>query len=152
MKITLTVQQEVEVRAVLALLLESIRPEVKYLRADCGVRYWDDGEVNGLKDDENAPRMPFASSDGWAPIIDLETGKIVDWPAGTTASVHYKVCDAGRYSLLDADKAVVKTIDGYVPSMLSPKYSGYGDYVIMDIAADGQIDKWRVDLGPFYAA
>ena len=136
MWITLKVEQEVE---------------VKYLRAECGVRYWDDGTVNGEKDDESQPRMPFAKSDMWTPIIDLENGKIIGWPEGTTASVHYKVCDDGRYFLLSADRGVVKSIDGYVPSMLSPKDNGYGDYVIMDIAADGTIDGWKADLDPFLA-
>jgi hypothetical protein len=48
--------------------------------------------------------------------------------------------------------AEVASIDGYVPSMMCPKDNGHGDYVIMDIGADGTIDKWRVDLGPFELA
>lgn len=123
--------------------------EVKYLSADCGVRYWEDGEVNGQEDDNDNPHMPFASPKAWTPVIELETGRIVDWPEGITASIHYKVCDDGRYALLDADRREVVAIDGYVPSIMSPKDNGYGDYVIMDIGPDGTIDKWSVDLEPF---
>ena len=120
-----------------------------YLKAECGVRYWDDGEVNGQADAEDAPTIPFAKGDTWAPLIDLDVGKIVDWPEGTTASVHYKVCDAGRYTLLDGGKAELVTIDGYVPRIMCPKEHGYGDYVIMDIGADGKIADWQVILTEF---
>ena len=122
---------------------------VKYLRAECGVRYFEDGELNGIQDDDDNPAMPFAKPGLWSPLIDMETGRIVDWPEGKTASIHYKVCDAGRYALLDAEKKEVVAIDGYVPAIMSPKDNGYGDYVIMDIGADGTIDKWRVDLEAF---
>lgn len=123
--------------------------EVAYLRAECEVRYWDDASVNGVTDDADRPSIPFAVNDTWCPVISLDTGVIVDWPQGTTASVHYKVCDAGRYSLLDPLKSTVLTIDGYVPRIMSPKANGYGDYVIMDIGADGAIANWRVDLEAF---
>ena len=126
-----------------------VKVNAVYLRAICGVRYWDDAEVNGKTDDEGKPTIPFAVNETWCPLIDLEAGRIVDWPQGTTASVHYKVCDDGSYSLLDADKAELLTIDGYVPRIMSPKENGYGDYVIMDIDADGKIANWRSDLTGF---
>jgi hypothetical protein len=125
-----------------------VSKEVKYLKAECGVRYWEDGEVNGTEDTDGE-LLPFRVDDAWCPTIDLETGIIQDWPAGTTADVHYKVCDAGIYHLLDAEKNVVRSVDGYVPSMMSPGGSGYGDYVIMTIGQDGKIENWKVDLEPF---
>lgn len=129
-----------------------VEVEAVYLRAICGVRYWDDGTVNGFTDDEDAPTIPFASKDNWAPLIDIDTGCVVDWPEGTTASVHYKVCDEGRYELLDAGCNVITAIDGYVPRIMCPKESGHGDYVIMDIGADGRIANWRIDLEAFVGA
>lgn len=122
-----------------------------YLKAECCVRYWDDAEVNGRQEDEDSPTIPFSSprNEVWSPIIEIDTGTIVDWPQGTTASVHYKVCDAGRYTLLDANKEELLTIDGYVPRIMSPKENGYGDYVIMDIGADGKIADWKIDLSAF---
>ncbi|WLS01699.1 hypothetical protein [Shinella oryzae] len=127
----------------------STEHEVKYLKADCGVRYWEDGTVNGVDDDDDNPAMPFASKDGWRVLIDIEAGVIIDWPKGTTADVHYKVCDAGVYSLLDADRKEVKQIDGYVPSIMCPEGNGYGDYVIMKIDGDGKIANFVPDLSDF---
>lgn len=121
---------------------------VKYLRAECGVRYWEDATVNGV-DDENGDLIPCREGEAWAPLIDLETGKIKDWPEGTVADVHYKVCDDGAYELLDENRQVVRRIEGYVPDIMCPKGEGYGDYVIMDIGPDGVIADWRPDLGAF---
>lgn len=129
-------------------LTQKVTKEVKYLSADCGVRYWEDGEVNGVEDTDGK-LIPLRVKDAWCPTIDLETGVIQEWPQGTTADVHYKVCDAGIYKLLDGEKSVVATIDGYVPSMMCPGGNGYGDYVIMSIGPDGKIADWEIDLDEF---
>ncbi|MCK9549160.1 hypothetical protein [Aquamicrobium sp.] len=139
-------------------LKESKSVPVKYLRARCGVRYWEDGTVNG-EEDADGSRIPCregtaADNDhfgggNWRPVIDLDTGKIEGWPEGTIASIHYKVCDDGDYELLDEERNVVKAIDGYVPSIMCPEGQGHGDYVIMEIAADGTIANWRADLSDF---
>jgi hypothetical protein len=121
---------------------------VRYLRARCGVRYWEDAKVNGVADTEGN-LIPGRVGTSWCPLIDLETGKIENWTPGTTADIHYKVADDGDYVLLDADRNVVKEIEGYVPSIMSPKESGHGDYVIMDIDGDGVIQNWEVDLDEF---
>ena len=80
--------------------------------------------------------------------IDLDTGRIRDWPEGVEADVHYKVCDAGVYTLLDAEGRAVATRDGYVPDLLSPGDNGYGDYIIMEIGADGVIADWDAEIDP----
>jgi hypothetical protein len=123
---------------------------VKYLRAKCGVRYWEDATVNGVADDDGT-LIPCREGDAWAPTIDLETGVIEGWPSGTVASVHYKVCDDGRYALLDADRGEVVVRDNYVPDIMCPEGEGYGDYVIMEIDGEGRIAKWRADLSGFAA-
>lgn len=141
------------------LRLKEIRSvPVVYLRARCGVRYWEDARVNGTEDTDGSliPCREGTVADNdhlgggnWCPTINLATGKIEGWPAGTSADIHYKVCDDGDYELLDADKNVVKAIDGYVPTIMCPEGEGYGDYVIMKIAEDGSIDNWSVDLSEF---
>ncbi len=125
-----------------------VKKHVRYLKAECSVRYWEDSRVNKAWDPEG-DLIPCREGDRWSPIIDLETGKIENWPEGTTAEIHYKVCDDGKYTLLDADGDEVKTIDGYVPTIMCPEGDGYGDYVIMNIDGDGTIQKWRVDLKCF---
>lgn len=121
---------------------------VTHLQVEAGVRYWEDATVNG-ETDEDGSLIPCRSGDCWCPIIDLATGVIEGWPAGTTASIHYKVCDAGRYTLLDAERNEVKKIDGYVPSLMCPSENGYGDYIIMKIGGGGKIADWKADLSEF---
>lgn len=122
--------------------------QVKYLKAECQVRCWEDSTLNG-KDDVNA-NMPCAEGNLWSPIINLETGQIINWEEGNEASIHYKICDQGNYYLLDDNQQVVTSVEGnYVIDMMSPREKGWGDYVIMDIDKDGLIDKWKVDLDDF---
>ena len=125
--------------------------EVCYLQVNAEVRYWEDGEIDG-EPDEDGSRTPFKVGDSWKPLIELSTGKVVDWPEGLTADIHYKVCDAGVYRLLDKDRAVVRKIDGYVPAILSPGGDGYGDYIIMKIDGSGQIQDWKLTLREFAPA
>lgn len=122
--------------------------DVKFLHANCGVRYWEDASVNGTEDTDGT-LIPCRDGDTWSPLIDLETGTIQDWPAGTTADIHYKVCDDGQYALLDADRHIIKTIVGYVPRIMCPSENGYGDYVIMQVGEDGRIADWKANLGAF---
>lgn len=133
MKVTVSVKREVE---------------VVHLRARCGVRYWEDATVNGSSDDDGS-RIPCRNGDNWCPTIELATGRIMNWPEGTTADIHYKVCDDGNYELLDKRRNVVKSIDGYVPDCMCPGGEGYGDYVIMTIGAGGVIANWRAALSDF---
>jgi hypothetical protein len=125
------------------------KKEVTHVFADFGVRYWEDGEVNGEQDDETSPNMPLVQGSRWKIIVDLATGQIDGWPKDVAASVHYKVCDDGIYKLLDQSGNVVVQKSEYVPSMFSPKDDGYGDYVIMDILPTGVIDGWQADLSYF---
>lgn len=122
--------------------------EVAFLKAECDVRYWEDATVNGVED-EDGSRIPCRQGDCWMPTIDLKTGQIQGWPEGTEASLHYKVCDAGRYSLLDAEGKEVAAIDGYVPKIMCPGGRGFGDYVIMKIDASGHIADWHPTLDAF---
>jgi len=130
MKHTIQIEQEVE---------------VTHLKVSAGVRYWEDATINGIRDEEGT-LTPLRHGDNWCPTIELETGKIQNWPEGTTADLHFKVCDAGIYELLDADGKVVASRDGYVPRMMCPEENGYGDYIIMKIGPDGIIEKWEVDF------
>lgn len=121
---------------------------IKYLKIDAGVRYWENGEINGVCDKEDGcPMMPFAQeceTKGeyrWRPTIDIETGKIVGWPKDVTASVHYKVCDDGRYSLYtEGNTPIVETTDNcYVLDCIGE----YGDYIVMNIDGEGLIKDWN---------
>lgn len=122
-----------------------------FLKVEAGVRHWEDATING-EEDTDGNLIPFRKGNIWAPTINLEAGTVINWPGGTTADVHFKVCDDGRYSLLDADMKVLTVLDGYVPKIMAPGGNGYGDYFIMTIGPDGKIANWKVDLTEFQAA
>ena len=127
MKATIKVEKEVE---------------LDHIQVIAKVRYWEDAEVNG-ESDERGDLIPCREGENWYPIIDVSTGKIRNWQQGKTAKVHYKVCDCGVYRLLDAEGNIVGEIDGYVPGFMCPADNGYGDYIIMNIDADGNIEDWQ---------
>jgi len=123
--------------------------EIKFLQVKAGVRYWEDATINGVED-ENGDLTPCRVDDLWCPNIDIDTGIITNWKQGTTANIHFKVCDAGSYYLLDENRNDVLSIENdYVPAILCPKENGYGDYIIMDVDENGKIDKWKIKLGDF---
>jgi hypothetical protein len=120
----------------------------KYLKVEAGVRYWEDATVNGVED-EGGTLIPFRSGDLWCPMVDIQTGTIIGWPKGTVANIHYKVCDAGEYQVLDSNHVVVSEREGYVPQAIdcSEDHSSYGDYIIWDVDGDGVIARWK-PFGP----
>ena len=128
---------------------ETKEVNVTALKVEAGVRYWEDATVNGFEDLEG-DLIPCRQGDCWCPIIDLEAGKILNWKAGTTADVHYKVCDSGTYTLIDEHgNEALKKEECYVPKMLYPGGNGYGDYIIMKINEDGIIENFKANLEDF---
>jgi hypothetical protein len=132
-KITVKTEQEIEVKTIIA---------------SAHVRYWEDSTVNG-KEDTDGTLTPLRNGECWNPTIDIETGVIANWPEGTVADIHFKVVDEGVYQLADSEGKIVKEINGYVPKIMCPEDSGYGDYIIMKIDGSGKINKWVVDLEAF---
>ena len=120
----------------------------RFLRAECDVRYWEDAVING-QEDVDGDLLPCRQASNWVPVIDIHTGIVEGWPSGTVANIHFKVCDAGLYQLLDQERKVLAEIEGYVPKMMCPGGMGFGDYVIMDIDAEGRIAGWHLDISPF---
>lgn len=113
------------------------------LVVDARVRYWEDATVNSY-DDVLGKLIPFRDGDSWKPTIDIERGEIVGWPSGTTASIYYKVCDAGDYWLADQDGTKrLKWNGDYVPDdLLCVGGRGHGDYIILTVQGDGKIRGW----------
>lgn len=117
--------------------------QATYIEVEAGVRYWEDSSVNGQEDTEGN-LMPFRFGDKWCPTIRLADGWIVNWPEGTTARVHYKVCDAGEYWLASEEGRIAKWAGFYVPDdFLCHGDIGYGDYIIFKVGADGRIENWQ---------
>lgn len=115
----------------------------RFIEVDAGVRYWEDARLNGKED--TSGEIPLRRGDGWCPVIELATGRVQDWPEGTEADIHYKVCDQGEYWLLDEAKSSIAKWRGYyVPNeFLCVGDNGYGDYIIFKIGGDGLIEGWK---------
>lgn len=116
-----------------------------HIEVEAGVRYWEDSSVNGVEDGDGT-LIPFRNGDAWCPIISLADGRVENWPSGTESSVHYKVCDAGQYWLLNAaGERIAKWGGFYVPDdFLCHGGDGYGDYIILEIDGDGLINNYAV--------
>lgn len=139
--------------------------KIKTIKCDIGVRYWEDTDVNGVEDvdfmktkGEGKPLIPcavkikehpedYTDHYRWRPIIDVETGKIINWNNGNTAFVHYKVCDDCCLEAIDELGDVVCNNDGYYycPDFLCPADKEFGDYVIMKIDSEGYIEDFNID-------
>jgi hypothetical protein len=106
--------------------------DIKKVRVSVAVRY----------DEEDIPNdFPMRSGNMWNATIDIETGKILDWPQGKSGNLHMKVCDEGSYYLLDENDEEVLSIEGdYVPNGLIP--GTYGDYIDLKIDSTGTITNW----------
>jgi len=89
--------------------------EAIYIELEAEVRYWEDASVNGA-DDLAGTLIPFRRGDLWCPKIRLADGFIVGWTEGTTADVHYKVCDQGEYWLASECGRIAKWRGDYVPN------------------------------------
>lgn len=123
---------------------EARRMSAVYLRVEAFIRYWEGAMVNG-EQDERGTLIPFRSANLWCPRIRLTDGVVMDWPSGMEAEICYRVCDMGRYWLQDGDgNDIAKYAGSYVPDkFLCHGEQGYGDYIIMDIEADGTIAQYE---------
>lgn len=141
----------------------AVEIDITTIAVDAKVRYWEDSTVNGERDidfyeskGEGEPKMPCAEkikekpreniySDHWRwrPVIDIESGRITNWTAGTEARVHYKVCDEFSCTLLDKNGKKVLSYEDYVPAFMYPQEDGWGDYIIMSIDKEGRIESWN---------
>lgn len=145
----------------------TITQNVKYLSAKIGVRYWvdckyskDNGEtwidpddndedeksvVDDLKEIIVPENQRWGLVNYWKLEINLDTGKVVDWPRGLCIHTYFKVCDDGEYVFLDGEGKEVVNITKeydqyYVPDFLALEDEGYGDYVYLNIDGNGNIE------------
>lgn len=131
---------------------KEIEVNARLLHVEACVRYWGNTSVDGVEDEEGT-LIPCREGNLWKPVIDIDSGEIINWKDGLTADIHYKVCDEGRYTITDECGLKLSVKGGYVPDILSPGGCGYGDYIIMSIDKYGLIEMWAatsVDLDVFF--
>ena len=110
--------------------------------------YPEDAAVNGEDEPDSDSENPEYKMPGikkndygyiWNVKIDIPTGKILDWPQGTTATTYYKTADCCGL------KYMGKSYENYAPDFLSVFDEGYGDYIYLEILEDGTIKDWNAD-------
>ncbi len=135
--------------------LNLIAPDsnAQVLEIDANV-YPEDAEVNGVREheplesenpDDVEYKMPgickekttWGTEWHWKVKIDISTGKILDWPQGTTAKTWYKTSDCCGLKYLG------KSQEDYVPGFLEIYDSDCGDYIYIEILEDGTIKDWN---------
>lgn len=117
--------------------------DMKYIVADFGVRYFEDASLNGVEENDESPKMPCIKDGRWVIKVDLDNGQITNWEKGNTAKIYYKVCDDGKYAVLDSENNVITNFESYVPNIFAIDDSGFGDYVYLTIDREGFIKNWH---------
>jgi hypothetical protein len=101
--------------------------------------------------------FPLRKGDLWEARIEIETGKILDWPAGRAGECSMKVVDEGCYYLERLLLPVTVHVEppryeilasreqDYVPSCIPGEH---GDYVDFTIDEQGVIENWKTYCTP----
>lgn len=116
--------------------------EVKYVKVELPIRYEKEDMPKNFPLRYEKPDDRYGY-DWWQATIEIDTGKIQEWPLGETGQFYMKVCDEGSYFLLSENQQVVAALEkDYVPNRLLPPADGYGDYISFELQADGVIANW----------
>ena len=148
-----------------------VEEDIKYLYAHLHSNWWDGAQIskNGGEFEEvdedgsqisgflrlfNSPTNTgysnFVKNDRVFSLkINVDTGEVVNWPKkiegwpkGIAMHIYWKIVDEGLYQYLDNSNNIIFEYEGYVPSELAIGEAGYGDYVILNIDANGMIENW----------
>ena len=96
--------------------------------------------------------FPLRWGDRWTAKVEIETGRILGWPATNAgAELHLTVKDTGSYSLLLPDGSALAEIkEDYVPNRVVP--GSYGDVIHLQISPEGIITNWpkHPDVSAFF--
>lgn len=106
--------------------------DIAVIRIEVPVRYGEEQIPNDF---------PLRRGDMWRAVVDVDTGKIKDWPQGRHGLLRLKVVDQGTYTLFDpTGNQIAEIAQDYVPNEAIP--GEYGDYIKLDILGDGVIANW----------
>lgn len=138
------------------------------IKVIAGVRYWvdceystDNGDTWNQPDDTDEDDLTvrellpcveyFEKERGWywCLNIDYDTGKIENWKNGFIVKAFFKVCDDGKYQIIDDTDNIIWDSDidsrsSYVPAFLEIDSSNFGDNIYITINGDGIIKDWDV--------
>ena len=129
--------------------IENKEFEAYILEIVAPVRYWEDCSIHLVNDDRMGDcipdeLIPCREGENWCPIIEIDTGKILNWQQGIEAKVFFKVCDEGSYYLKDEQGETIAAIEKfYVPTLIDLTGKSFGDYLYFSIDENGKIANWQ---------
>lgn len=130
---------------------------IAFLVLDAFVTNWDGCLVNGAI--AAVGKVPLSSDLKWRLMIHPDTGGIVDWPKGVTASIRCRVHPSSSVTISDvANNAPLRwAAKGLPPGMFCAQVAGpdTGEHIVMDIDAKGFIANWTppsIDLDQWESA
>jgi len=123
-------------------VMRPVEIEIAAVRMILPVRYGEEDIPNTAPGRKRAESGGGDDYDTWDVTVEVDTGRIRDWPGGDL-DLFMKVCDGGSYFLLGPHGEEVAHLDGeYVPDVIPGEY---GDYVKLDIVG-GIIMNWPKNL------
>ena len=78
----------------------------------------------------------------WCPIIDVDSGVVINWESGKTLDCYYKTSDECEFEYEENGSNVLSYSD-YVPGFLCIEEDGWGDYISLKIDETGKIHNWN---------
>jgi hypothetical protein len=138
------------------------------IKIHAGVRYWCDCQYSTDKgvtwnnpsdtDEDNLtvrellPCVEYYEKERgwyWCLNVDFNSGKIENWKQGLCLKTFFKVCDDGKYQIIDNTDNIIWDSDvdsgcSYVPTFLEIDSSNYGDNIYITIDGEGTIKDWDI--------
>lgn len=118
-------------------VLRPVEIEITHIHLSLPVRY----------EEEDMPNdFPLRIGELWEAMVEIDSGRIEDWPQGKEGEFYMKVVDMGTYTLYgpspkDGSRAVLAELnEEYVPHGVVP--GEWGDYVHLKINGHGVITNW----------
>jgi hypothetical protein len=106
--------------------------DIRLVRISAAVNYGEEEMPNDF---------PGRLGNTWKAEVEIDTGRIVNWPKGRAEEVVLTVKDSGTYALVNvAGEEVALIEEYYVPNEVIP--GCYGDTIELSINADGVITNW----------
>lgn len=129
------------------IITKPVEYEACLLEVDAHIRYPEDTSYMGQDGeyhdcDPDNPECPCFDGHQWKPIINLNTGKIINWDKEINCHVFGKVCDEFKCIIKGINGEHLIEYEGYVPSFMAIEDAGYGDYIDMIVLEDGTIKNW----------
>ena len=125
--------------------------DIKTLHVKAKPSYWISAKINGVEDTEYGDNIPCKVGECWCPIIDIDTGQILNWKKGVIADIDYKIIDNFSYNICDYnDEIIISKENAYVPDTFAITDNSHWGYIHIHVDENGIISDWDFTIDDFY--